>query len=324
MPSTRRCIWSLCFSVVLGGCLLSIKRAEAYVELPYTLGRVILESTSISVLRVEKVDKEKNLILFRKIQDLKGTLAGETTKHNIGRGGFHEREWKAIMDWAEPGKTAVFFNNGGASETCIGNYWYQAYAGGEWWNMSHGEPYMLRSYSGTSDKLASIVQSIVAGQEVVVPCMIDGDKNALQLRNAKVQRLKVSLKIQDYNAQRDFVGWGGDDFRAIAGMPGFTHVAGVTSVGPEAQGVAVADVDGDGRPDFCFYGLGRVALLKMDGTSLSELSLPYTGGARAAEWSDFNGDGKIDLLLATPTGPKLLTNGGATFKDDTADRKSVV
>ena len=111
MLSTRRCIWSLCLGVVLGGCLVSTKRAEAYVELPYTLGRVILESTSISVLRVEKVDKEKNLILFRKVQDLKGTLAGETTKHNIGRGGFHEREWKAIMDWAEPGKTAVFFNN---------------------------------------------------------------------------------------------------------------------------------------------------------------------------------------------------------------------
>ncbi|MBC8114628.1 MAG: hypothetical protein H7062_09645, partial [Candidatus Saccharimonas sp.] len=67
MPSTRRCVWLLCFGVVLGGCLLSIKRAEAYVELPYTLGRVILESTSISVLRIEKVDKEKNLILFRKV-----------------------------------------------------------------------------------------------------------------------------------------------------------------------------------------------------------------------------------------------------------------
>ncbi|MEK6262693.1 MAG: VCBS repeat-containing protein [Planctomycetota bacterium] len=316
--SPRRCAWKFRFSAAIGACLLSAQSARAYVELPYTLGRVILESTSISVLRIEKVDKEKNLILFRKVQDLKGTLAGETTKHNIGRGGFHEREWKAIMDWAEPGKTAVFFNNGGASETCIGNYWYQAYAGGEWWNMSHGEPYMLRSYAGTSDKLASIVQSIVAGQEIVVPCMVDGDKNALQLRSAKVQRIKASLKIQDYNAQRDFVGWGGDDFRAIAGMPGFTHVAGVTSVGPEAQGVAVADMDGDGKPDFCFYGLGRVALLKMDGTSLSEMSLPYTGGARAAEWADFNGDGKIDLLLATPTGPKLLTNGGATFKDDTA------
>lgn len=292
--------------------------ALAYVEIAYTLGRVVQESTSISVLRVEKVDKERNLILFRKLQDLKGILNGETARHNIGRGGFHEREWKAIMDWAEPGKTAVFFNNGGASETCIGNYWYQAYNGGEWWNMSHGEPYMLRSYVGSTDKLATIVQAMIAGQEVVVPCMIDGDKNALQLRTAKIQRLRASLRLQDYNVPRDFVGWGGDDFRTIEGMPGFTHIAGISSVGPDARGVAVADADGDGGPDFCFYGLGRVSLMKMDGTSLSDIPLPVTAGARHAEWADYNADGKPDLLLATASGPKLLTNDGTAFKDDSA------
>lgn len=311
--SRRACIATL---AILIGWLGLAQPAQAYVEIAYTLGRVVLESTSISVLRIEKVDKERNLILFRKVQDLKGTLGADVAKHNIGRGGFHEREWKAIMDWAEPGKTAIFFNNGGASETCIANYWYQAYNGGEWWNMSHGEPYMLRSFAGSPDKLVGIVQSMVAGQEVVVPCMVDGDKNALQLRNAKIQRLKASLRIQDYNAQRDFVGWGGDDFRAIEGMPGFTHIAGVTSVGPDARGVSVADADGDGKPDFCFYGLGRVSLFKMDGTSLSELPLPYSGGARVAEWADYNADGKPDLLLATVAGPKLLTNLGTAFKDD--------
>lgn len=312
--SFRRFTWLLVAVVFSLG--IQVQSANAYVEIAYTLGRVIQESTSISVLRVEKVDKERNLILFRKVQDLKGTLPGETTKHNIGRGGFHEREWKAIMEWAEPGRVAVFFNNGGASETCIGNYWYQAYAGGEWWNMSHGEPYMLRSYAGAPEKLTTIVQSMIAGQEVIVPCMVDGDKNALQMRTAKIQRIKASLRIQDYNAVRDFVGWGGDDFRAIEGMPGFTHMAGVSSVGPDARGVCVADADGDGKPDFCFYGLGRVSLLKMDGPALGELSLPYTGGARSAEWADYNADGKPDLLLATPTGPKLLTNLGTSFKDD--------
>ncbi|MBS0206241.1 MAG: VCBS repeat-containing protein [Planctomycetes bacterium] len=308
-------MWLL--SLVVAVCWFGIVRpALAYVEIAYTLGRVVLESTAITVLRVEKVDKERNLIMFRKVQDVKGTMAGETTKHNIGRGGFHEREWKAIMDWAEPGKLAVFFNNGGASETCIGNYWYQAYAGGEWWNMSHGEPYMLRSYAGSPEKLVAIVQSMIAGQEVVVPCMVDGDKQALQLRTAKVQRMKASLKIQDYNAPRDFVGWGGEDFRAVEGMAGFSHIAGVSSVGPDSRGVSVADADGDGKPDFCFYGMGRVSLLKMDGTSLAELPLPYSGGARGAEWADYNADGKPDLMLATPTGPKLLTNLGTSFKDD--------
>ena len=318
MWAARSLRQSILRGLAIIACVCVSQSAFAYVEIAYTLGRVIQESTSISVLRVEKVDKERNLILFRKVQDLKGTLAGETAKHNIGRGGFHEREWKAIMDWAEPGKVAIFFNNGGASETCIGNYWYQAYNGGEWWNMSHGEPYMLRSYSGSTEKLTAIVQAMLAGQEVVVPCMVDGDKNGLQLRTARIQRLKASLKLQDYNPQRDFAGWGGDDFRAIEGMAAFSHVAGIVSVGPDARGVAVADVDADGKPDFCFYGLGRLTLMKMDGNSLSELPLPHTGGVRSADWSDYNGDGKPDLLLATPAGPKLLTNLGTSFKDDSA------
>jgi len=308
------------FGILLAACwgIVGLRSGLAYVEIPYTLGRVVQESTSITLLRVERVEKEKNLILFRKVQDVKGKTTADVVRHNIGRGGFHEREWKSIMEWAEPGKTALFFNNGGASETCIHNYWYQAYAGGEWWNMSHGEPYMLRSFAGNPEKLASIVTAMLAGQEVIAPCMVDGDKMALQTRTAKIQRLRASLKIQDYNAQRDFVGYGGDDFRALAGMPGFAQMGSASRVDPEAGGVSVADVDGDGRLDFCFYGLGKVGLFKIDGNSLGEMSVPITGGARSAEWGDYNGDGKPDLLLATPTGPKLLTNQAGVLKDDSA------
>ncbi|HND53381.1 MAG TPA: VCBS repeat-containing protein, partial [Pirellulaceae bacterium] len=203
-------------------------------------------------------------------------------------------------------------------ETCINNYWYQAYAGGEWWNMSHGEPYMLRSFAGSTEKLAAIVTAMVAGQEVVVPCMVDGDKQALQTRSGRIQRLRASLKIQDYNAQRDFAGWGGDDFRTLAGMPAFSHYAGVARTDPDAGGIAVADVDGDGKDDVCYYGAGKVTVLRVEGSSLSEVALPITGGARSAAFGDANGDGKPDLLLATPSGPKLLINQGGTFKDESA------
>src|SRR6266705_1818957 len=91
----------------------------------------------------------------------------------ISVGCLHEREWQYPMEWAEVGKTAIFFHNGGASETFTGPYWYQCYAGGEWWNMSHGEPFLLRSFAGNRDKLAAAVTEIVAGRETVVPCMVD-------------------------------------------------------------------------------------------------------------------------------------------------------
>ncbi|RPH41592.1 MAG: VCBS repeat-containing protein, partial [Planctomycetota bacterium] len=291
--------------------------ATAYIEVPYSLGRLVQESTNIVIMTVEKVDKENNRIMYKKIRDVKGTHPTEVLLHNIAKAGFHPREWQNVMAWAEPGKVAMFFYNGGASETAIDLYWYQCYGAGRDWGMSHAEPYLLRSFAGRVEKLAMAVEEILGNREVIVPAMIDGDKNAIQLRTAKVQRLRASLKLQDYNAARDFIGWGSDDFRRIMSMPGFTHQASVTRVDPDARGLAPADFDGDGAQDLCIFGETKVALIKVDGGALNEIPLPVTGGARSASWADFNGDGKPDLLLGTAMGPKLLTNLVKTFRDDT-------
>ena len=196
--AVKRIPYGMLFAGIFGALLAGLiapTPAKAYVEIPYTLGRLLNESTNAMILRVEKVDKTKNLIIYRKVKDLKGTHPGEVVRHNIGFGGFHPREWQTVMKWAEPGKTAIFIHNGSASETCIDGYWYQAYPGGDWWNTSHGEPYLLRTYAGKPDKLANVITQLLAGQEVVVPCMVDGDKNALQLAQARVQRSPAIMKV---------------------------------------------------------------------------------------------------------------------------------
>jgi hypothetical protein len=299
-------------------CILT-QPAQAYVEVPFTLGRVINESTVIVLMRVEKVDKEKHLIVYRKIRDVKGQHPGDTIKHSIGTAGFHPREWQNIMAWAEVGQTALFFHNGGAGECCIDNYWYQIYPG-DWWNMSHAEPYLLRSFAGKPEKLATYVDQMLKGQEVTVPCMVDGDKNAIQLRTAKVQRLKASLKIMEFDQKRDFAGWGAQDLVSIQGMPGFSQYGPLARVDPGASGIAAADFDGDGKQDFCLFGEGKVAVLQNGGSSFNEIAMPNLAeGARSAAWGDVDGDGKPDLLLACPSGPRLYLNeGGGKFKDITS------
>lgn len=289
--------------------------ARAYVEAPLTLGKIVNDSTNIILMRVDKVDRERNLVIYKKVKDIKGVHPTDTIKHNIGKAGFNPREWQFAMEGAQPGNMAVMFHNGSASETFVPGYWYQVYAG-DWWAMSHGEPFLLRSYAGKPEKLAAAVTAMLAGQEVVVPCMVD-DKPNLHVRAAKIQRMRASIRIQDYDAKRDFVGWGNEDFRVILGMPAFAQYSGIVRTDPEAGGIAPADFDGDGKVDLVAYGAGKVALLKNAGSSIEETSLPYTGGARAAVWADWNGDKKTDLLLAAPNGPVLLTNvGDGTFRDD--------
>jgi hypothetical protein len=207
--------------------LLAWSLSYAYVEAPFTLGRVVNDSTNIVVMEVVKVNKEKdkNLIYFKKVADLKGKHPKDEIKHNVGTRGFHPREWQTIMKWAEPGKKAIFFYNGGASETCIGGYWYQCYQEGEWWAMTHAEPFMLRTFMGEIDHLAQAVTAIAAGREVVVPCLCDQPNRELyHQRQGKMHMLKASLKLLEYNQKRDFLGWGNDpgniqEYKTIALLP---------------------------------------------------------------------------------------------------------
>lgn len=299
--------------------VITPRPAPGWIEAPMSLGAVVAQSQVICTMTVTQVDREKNLVIYRKTQDLKGKHPQEVIKHNIGRGGLRPGEWEDIMKWAEVGKTAVFFHNGSASETFYGSSWYQAYPQGEWWGMSHGEPFLLRSYAGKVDKLPGIVTDIMAGKEVIVPCMVDGDKEALHKRTAKVQRLKASLKIQDYNPKRDFAGWGGEDIRRLAGMPGFDRFAALPRTEADAQAATVVDFDNDGKPDICLCGASKVVLMQNGGDSFSEVGLPgLSGGARSAVWADCNADGLPDVLLATPAGPRLFVNAGkGQFKDET-------
>src|SRR5690348_10037584 len=71
---------------------LGVSSAQAYVEIPYTLGRLVTESTHVMLVQVDKVDKTKNLVIYRKIKDIKGTHPADVIKHNIGQAGFSPKE----------------------------------------------------------------------------------------------------------------------------------------------------------------------------------------------------------------------------------------
>src|SRR5260370_20260539 len=116
---------------VLGGLFLAtcLQQARAYVEAPMSLGAVITQSTNIVLMRVQAVDREKNLIIYKKERDIKGKHPTDIIKHNVGRGGLRANEWKPQMDWAEVGKPAIFFHNGGGTANPYGASVCPPYAG---------------------------------------------------------------------------------------------------------------------------------------------------------------------------------------------------
>ena len=188
-------------SVVVAAFWLT-QLAMAYVEAPMSLGAIVAQSTNIVLMRVESVDKDKNIIIYRKVRDIKGKHPQDVIKHNIGKGGLRPNEWKPQMDWAEPGKTAIFFYQGGASETCIGNWWYQAYGGGEWRNHSHGEPFLLRSFAGNPDKLAGISIKCCPRKSPRVHDRQQG-RSAQSRQDSAAQ-----VNLSTLNPKRDFLGGG--------------------------------------------------------------------------------------------------------------------
>src|SRR4051794_20994363 len=73
---------------------------------PATLGMMCHWSTHVIQVRVEKVDKEKGIIVWRKLKDYKGKWpGGDVIRQNVGN--LPDRAY--ILQWADVGKTTVHF-----------------------------------------------------------------------------------------------------------------------------------------------------------------------------------------------------------------------
>ena len=158
---------SFLLTVLAVACLLLAGPwpAAAYIKVPpRTLGGVCLEPDHIAVLKVENSRAKNGVIVFKHVEQLKGTHDGAVVKHVIQP---EIKGARVILDWAGEGKMAVMFYftegaNRGNGHVCIDGYWYwvQARSKSEkeprpegWWSAYEGEPALLGLFIGTADQL---------------------------------------------------------------------------------------------------------------------------------------------------------------------------
>src|SRR5260370_31014189 len=165
------------FVCLAGALAVMTSRAQAYIDTAPTLGRLLNDSTNVVVLQVEKVSKERRVIVYRKVADLKGVSAGEQVKHKI-TDGLHPSEPRLVLDWAEPGKLAIFFYTGRVGVTCVGPSWYEcAVQDDEWWSMTRGRSELALAYFGSAERLREHATAILAGREVIITALRHENRN---------------------------------------------------------------------------------------------------------------------------------------------------
>jgi HEAT repeat protein len=176
----------------------------------YTLGFVVNQSTHIAVLRVDKVSREKKVIVFKKAADLKGRFPQEDCKVQV-TDGFRSHEPHLFLGWADPGRIAIAFSDGATTQLCLGTLWYEVVTRPEaptWWTMTHLQSNLSYAYHGSVPRLAQAVSQMIAGKEAVISVVRYGGDSASQRRqlfknifrgtDEVIVRQKASLKMPSY------------------------------------------------------------------------------------------------------------------------------
>jgi outer membrane protein assembly factor BamB len=198
-------VTTACVALLAGGA----RPARAVIDNPgETLAKQCQLVEAIAVVRVEKVNREKKGIVYRKVRDLKGRFPaprpffGDTFTHVLRQNpnpdwhrqdaDNYDQQNDAILAWAAEGKTTVIFQRGGEQAVCVGRAWYtlrgQPPAAGHWVLSGGADSRFLRLFCGDVEELADAVTDLQAGKEVTVPHMI-GTVKMLSDRTGPVRHI---------------------------------------------------------------------------------------------------------------------------------------
>ncbi len=199
-------------SILAGFWLLAAGPSQGFIDVhrPETLGSFCARAQSITVLKLDRISKDKGVLVFTKVKDLKGDLGSDEIRDALGDA-HTEDERKHARDAAKVGQCAVVFRYENRLAICLGDHWHvmdiaQPKDKREpWGGATRTEPAFLQSYCGDAEKLAGAVARILDGKEAVVPVMLGGRDKELRKRTGELIRVRSGLKSKDFDRDRDEV-----------------------------------------------------------------------------------------------------------------------
>jgi len=202
--------------------------ALAYITAPVpTLGAVFADSTYATLVKVEKFDRERGVIVYSKVRDLKGKYPLERMRHvfqihgtpqHMGLGHVPVRpdevDWKYAVKWVEVDKFAVVFTRryepfGDFGHVYIDGLWYSIMCPGRDWDLwyaIYSDPNLLRQWhAGSPARLAEALEIMATGRTAYVPVLGKGNKAELRAGKATLHTLGASYLIRSFDAKRDIL-----------------------------------------------------------------------------------------------------------------------
>ena len=152
--------------------LFTVSQTQAFIARHYTLQEVLAESSNVLFGTVTSVNPKRMTAKVKVEENLKGESKFEEIKINLstGQGNFPEK----MMEKFKVGRPIIiFYKMEGRRIPSLGHVdgtWFQTFAQDRsdksrvWWNFTHIEIYMHRTYKGSTPNFQKLVRDTLAGR----------------------------------------------------------------------------------------------------------------------------------------------------------------
>jgi hypothetical protein len=208
LASKRKTVAGFLIALALLG---TVSTAHAYVDMAPTFSKVVSEAPVIAVIEVTSLDRSTNVLSFKVVETLKGSIGQDPIPHQVAApGGSPARQ---ILQWAVPGARAVLYQSRSAARgtglVCFGPGWYQvdSLANGPW-KLGKERPDLPLAYYGSLSRLVDATKALLKNQGAVITVVAfgaDGEGASFDLALNR-QALPGVVKLQRIRARLDMPG----------------------------------------------------------------------------------------------------------------------